>query len=202
MKDTATPTKKEGTPAQVMVDAYSKLVNLEGEQAFVNLCVKRLKANTSSVRDIQASIVKAGGNAPTIRKSHVQYFLTMQEILDKQPTAKNEPMVALIKEAQKLQTAVGKAKVSEAIESAKTYGELVANTPTLATTRTKKNATTPPAPFSLETIFTKAISDINANRGNRPITDLKTTDLQSLKTLAAILMQIAMNTDKNFAKKI
>ena len=90
MKDTATPTKKEGTPAQVMVDAYSKLVNLEGEQAFITLCVKRLKANTSSVRDIQASIVKAGGNAPTIRKSHVQYFLAMQEIYDKHPSAKSD----------------------------------------------------------------------------------------------------------------
>ena len=201
MKDTAT-TKKEGTPAQVVADAYSKLVNLEGEQSFITLCVKRLKANTSSVRDIQASIVKAGGNAPTIRKSHVQFFLTMQEIYDKHPNAKSDPIVAVLKQAQKMQTAVGKAKVSEAVESAKSYADLVANTPTLATTRTKKNATSAPAPFSLETIFTKAISDINANRGNRPITDLKTTDLQSLKTLAAILMQIAMNTDKNFAKKI
>ena len=200
MKDTAT-TKKEGTPAQVVADAYSKLVNLEGEQAFIALCVKRLKANTSSVRDIQASIVKAGGNAPTIRKSHVQYFLTMQEIYDKQPTAKNEPINAVIKQAQKMQTAVGKAKVSEAIESAKTYGELVANTPTLATTRTKKNATTAPAPFSLETIFTKAVSDINANRGNRPVSDLTTTDLQALKTLAEMLKVIASNTEKANAKK-
>ena len=200
MPTTAT-TKKEGTPAQIVADAYSKLVNLEGEQAFITLCVKRLKANTSSVRDIQASIVQAGGTAPTIRKSHVQYFLTMQEILDKQPTAKNEPMVALIKQAQKLQTAVGKAKVSEAIESAKTYGELVANTPTLATTRTKKNATSAPAPFSLETIFTKAVSDINANRGNRPVSDLTTTDMQALKTLAEMLKVIASNTEKATAKK-
>ena len=200
MKDTAT-TKKEGTPAQVVADAYSKLVNLEGEQAFIALCVKRLKANTSSVRDIQASIVKAGGNAPTIRKSHVQYFLTMQEIYDKQPTAKNEPINAVIKQAQKMQTAVGKAKVSEAIESAKTYADLVANTPTLATTRTKKNAKTAPAPFSLETIFTKAVSDINANRGNRPVSDLTTTDLQALKTLAEMLKVIAENTIKATAKK-
>jgi len=194
-------TKKEGIPAQAVMDSYSKLVNLEGEQAFIALCVKRLKANTSSVRDIQASIVKAGGNAPTIRKSHVQYFATMQEIYDKQPTAKSEPINAVIKQAQKMQTAVGKAKVSEAIESAKTYSELVANTPTLATTRTKKNATTAPAPFSLETIFTKAVSDINANRGNRPVSDLTTTDLQALKTLAEMLKVIADNTIKATAKK-
>ena len=194
-------TKKEGIPAQAVMDSYSKLVNLEGEQAFIALCVKRLKANTSSVRDIQASIVKAGGNAPTIRKSHVQYFQTMQEIYDKQPTAKLEPINAVIKQAQKMQTAVGKAKVSEAIESAKTYSELVANTPTLATTRTKKNATTAPAPFSLETIFTKAVSDINANRGNRPVSDLTTTDLQGLKTLAEMLKVIADNTIKATAKK-
>ena len=200
MTTTAT-TKKEGTPAQVVADAYSKLVNLEGEQAFIALCVKRLKANTSSVRDIQASIVKAGGNAPTIRKSHVQYFLTMQEIYDKQPTAKGEPIIAVLKQAQKMQTAVGKAKVSEAVESAKSYADLVANTPTLATTRTKKNATTAPAPFSLETIFIKAVSDINANRGNRPITDLTTTDLQALKTLAELLKVIASNTEKATAKK-
>lgn len=195
MKDTAT-TKKEGTPAQVVADAYSKLVNLEGEQAFITLCVKRLKANTSSVRDIQASIVKAGGNAPTIRKSHVQYFLTMQEIYDKYPSAKAEPIISMLKQAQKLQTSVGKAKLAEAIESAKTYGELVANTPTLATTRTKKNASAPKTPFSLETIFTKAVSDINANRGNRPINDLITTDMQSLKTLAELLKVIASNTER------
>lgn len=200
MPTTATP-KKEGVPAQIMVDAYSKLVNLEGEQAFILLCVKRLKANTSSVRDIQASIVKAGGTAPTIRKSHVQYFLTMQEIYDKQPTAKNEPMVAVLKQAQKMQTAVGKAKVTEAVESAKSYADLVANTPTLATTRTKKNASAPKTPFSLETIFTKAVSDINANRGNRPVSDLTTTDLQGLKTLAEMLKVIADNTIKATAKK-
>ena len=194
-------TKKEGIPAQAVIDSYSKLVNLEGEQAFISLCVKRLKANTSSVRDIQASIVKAGGNAPTIRKSHVQYFLTMQEIYDKQPTAKLEPINEVLKQAQKMQTAVGKAKVSEAVESAKSYADLVANTPTLATTRTKKNATTAPAPFSLETIFTKAVSDINANRGNRPVSDLTTTDMQALKTLAEMLKVIASNTEKATAKK-
>lgn len=200
MKDTAT-TKKEGTPAQVVADAYSKLVNLEGEQSFITLCVKRLKANTSSVRDIQASIILAGGNAPTIRKSHVQYFLTMQEIYDKHPNAKSEPIVAVLKQAQKMQTAVGKAKVSEAVESAKSYADLVANTPTLATTRTKKNASTAPAPFSLETIITKAVSDINANRGNRPVSDLTTTDLQALKTLAEMLKVIASNTQKATAQK-
>ena len=194
-------TKKEGIPAQAVMDSYSKLVNLEGEQAFISLCVKRLKANTSSVRDIQASIVKAGGNAPTIRKSHVQYFLTMQEIYDKQPTAKLEPINEVLKQAQKMQTAVGKAKVSEAVESAKSYADLVANTPTLATTRTKKNATSTPAPFSLETIFTKAVSDINANRGNRPVSDLTTTDMQALKTLAEMLKVIASNTEKATAKK-
>jgi hypothetical protein len=200
MPTTAT-TKKEGTPAQVVADAYSKLVNLEGEQAFITLCVKRLKANTSSVRDIQASIVQAGGTAPTIRKSHVQFFLTMQEIYDKHPNAKSEPIVSVLKQAQKMQTAVGKAKVSEAIDSAKTYAELVAETPTLATTRTKKNATSAPAPFSLETIFTKAVSDINANRGNRPVSDLTTTDMQALKTLAEMLKVIADNTIKATAKK-
>jgi len=200
MKDTAT-TKKEGSPSQIEVDAYSKLVNLEGEQAFIALCVKRLKSNASSVRDIQASIIKAGGNAPTIRKSHVQYFLTMQEIYDKHATAKSEPIVAVLKQAQKMQTAVGKAKVSEAVESAKSYADLIANTPTLATTRTKKNASKPATPFSLETIFTKAISDINANRGNRAITDLTTTNLQALKTLAEMLTVIANNTTKATAKK-
>jgi len=200
MPTTATP-KKEGAPSQIEVDAYSKLVNLEGEQAFIALCVKRLKSNASSVRDIQASIVKAGGNAPTIRKSHVQYFLTMQEIYDKHATARTEPIINVLKQAQKMQTAVGKAKVSEAVESAKSYADLIANTPTLATTRTKKNASTPPAPFSLETIFTKAVSDINANRGNRPVSDLTTTDLQGLKTLAEMLKVIADNTIKATAKK-
>ncbi len=32
------------------------------------------------MRDIQASIEKANGTAPTIRASHVQYFITMQAL--------------------------------------------------------------------------------------------------------------------------
>ena len=191
--------KKEGIPAEVVIQAYSKLVNLEGEQSFIALCVKRMKANTSSVRDIQASIDKAGGNAPTIRKSHVQYFLTMQEILDTKEGAKTFPILDLIKLAQRLQTAVGKVEVSAKIAEAKNITDLATSTPTLATTRTRKNARKPAEPFSIETIITKAVSDIKAIK--TPMTDLKTTDLQALATLAEMLIVVRNNTQKATAKK-
>ena len=193
MPTTAT-TKKEGTPAQIVADAYSKLVNLEGEQAFIVLCVKRLKANTSSVRDIQASIEKAGGTAPTIRKAHVQYFITMQEILDTVANAKSQPLAELLKMAQRVQTANGKENVADVIADVKDYAELVAETPTLDQTRTRKNATAPKAPASVETIYTKTVSDLKALKGTGSWETIKTTDLQTLANLNEILKVIARNS--------
>ena len=176
------------------MDAYSKLVNLEGEQGFISLCVKRLKANTSSVRDIQASIEKAGGTAPTIRKAHVQYFITMQEILDTVAGAKTQPISELLKMAQKVQTANGKENVAGVLAEVKDYAELVAETPTLDQTRTRKNATTPKAPASVETIFIKTVSDLRALKGQGSWETIKTTDLQTLANLNEILKVIARNS--------
>ena len=186
--------KVSATISSVVVDAYSKLVNLEGEQNFISLCVKRLKANTSSVRDIQASIEKAGGTAPTIRKAHVQYFITMQEILDTVANAKSQPLAELLKMAQRVQTANGKENVADVIADVKDYAELVAETPTLDQTRTRKNATAPKAPASVETIFTKTVSDLKALKGTGSWETIKTTDLQTLANLNEILKVIARNS--------
>lgn len=187
-------TKASATISSVVVDAYSKLVNLEGEQGFISLCVKRLKANTSSVRDIQASIDKAGGTAPTIRKAHVQYFITMQEILDTVAGAKTQPISELLKMAQRVQTANGKEKVADVLAEVKDYAELVAETPTLDQTRTRKNATAPKAPASVETIFTKTLSDLKALKGVGSWELIKTSDLQTLATLSELLRVIAKNS--------
>lgn len=186
--------KVSATISSVVVDAYSKLVNLEGEQNFISLCVKRLKANTSSVRDIQASIEKAGGTAPTIRKAHVQYFITMQEILDTVAGAKSQPLAELLKMAQRVQTANGKENVADVIADVKDYAELVAETPTLDQTRTRKNATAPKAPASVENIFIKTVSDLKALKGNGSWETIKTTDLQTLANLNEILKVIARNS--------
>jgi hypothetical protein len=186
--------KVSATISSVVVDAYSKLVNLEGEQNFISLCVKRLKANTSSVRDIQASIEKAGGTAPTIRKAHVQYFITMQEILDTVAGAKTQPLAELLKMAQRVQTANGKEKVAEVIAEVKDYAELVAETPTLDQTRTRKNAKATPAPASVESIFTKTVSDLKALKGTGSWETIKTSDLQTLANLNEILKVIARNS--------
>lgn len=186
--------KVSATISNVVVDAYSKLVNLEGEQGFISLCVKRLKANTSSVRDIQASIDKAGGTAPTIRKAHVQYFITMQEILDTVAGAKSQPISELLKMAQKVQTANGKENVAGVLAEVKDYAELVAETPTLDQTRTRKNAKATPAPASVENIFSKTVSDLKALKGNGSWDVIKTSDLQTLANLNEILKVIARNS--------
>ena len=186
--------KASATISNVIVDAYSKLVNLEGEQGFISLCVKRLLANTSSVRDIQASIEKAGGTAPTIRKGHVQYFITMQIILDTVAGAKSQPISELLKMAQRFQTSVGKENVKDELADVKDYAELVAETPTLDQTRTRKNATAPKAPASVETIFTKTVSDLKALKGQGSWELIKTSDLQTLATLSELLRVIAKNS--------
>lgn len=194
---TATTVKKatpSATISSVVVDAYSKLINLEGEQGFIALCVKRLKANTSSVRDIQASIEKANGTAPTIRASHVQYFVTMQEILDKTEGAKMVAISELIKMAQRLQTAVGKSEVEATLEKVENYAQLASETPTLQKTRERKNAKATPAPASVESIFTKTVSDLKALKGQGSWETIKTSDLQTLANLNEILKVIARNS--------
>lgn len=194
---TATTVKKatpSATISSVVVDAYSKLINLEGEQGFIALCVKRLKANTSSVRDIQASIEKANGTAPTIRASHVQYFVTMQEILDKTEGAKMVAISELIKMAQRLQTAVGKSEVEATLEKVENYAQLASETPTLQKTRERKNAKATPAPASVESIFTKTVSDLKALKGQGSWETIKTSDLQTLANLNEILKLIARNS--------
>lgn len=194
---TATKTKApkvSATYSSIVVDAYSKLINLEGEQAFIALCTKRLKSNASSVRDIQASIEKANGTAPTIRSSHVQYFITMDEILNKTEGAKLVSIAELIKMAQRLQTAVGKPAIEATLEKVANYAQLASETPTLQKTRERKNAQAPKAPHSLETIMTKAVSDINVLKGNGSVQSLKTADLQTLATLAELLRVIAINS--------
>jgi hypothetical protein len=187
-------TKDTGTASSIVTDAYSKLINLDGEQAFIALCVKRLKANTSSVRDIQASIEKANGTAPTIRASHVQYFVTMDEILNKTPDAKLVSIAELLKMAQRLQTAVGKSEVETALEKVSSYAQLATETPTLQKTRERKNATATKAPASVENIFTKTVSDLKALKGNGSWDTIKTTDLQTLANLNEILKVIARNS--------
>jgi hypothetical protein len=186
--------KAEPTISSVVVDAYSKLVNLEGEQGFARLCDARIVAGTSSVRDIQASMDKAGGTAPTLRKAHVQYFRTMVQILDTVEGAKEVSIDTLIKMAQRFQTAVGKENVSDELADVKDYAELEAETPTLSATRTRKNATAPKAPNSVETIFTKTLSDLKALKGNASWEGIKTTDLQTLASLAELLRVIAKNS--------
>jgi hypothetical protein len=118
----------------------------------------------------------------------------MQMILETVAGAKSQPITELIKMAQRFQTAVGKENVAEELADVKDYAELVAETPTLDQTRTRKNATAPKAPASVENIFTKTVSDLKALKGNGSWETIKTTDLQTLANLNEILKVIARNS--------
>lgn len=188
--------KTSATISSVIVDAYAKLINLDGEQAFIELCVKRLSAGSSSVRDIQASIKSANGTAPTLRASHVQYFATMSQIMATVEGAKTQPISELLKLAQKFQTAHSKENVESELAKVESFEQLAKETPTLDQTRQRKNAKATPAPASLENIFVKTLSDIRAYKGTGSVETLKTTDLQTLATLAELLKVIARNSAK------
>jgi hypothetical protein len=118
----------------------------------------------------------------------------MDEIMNKTEGAKSVPIADLIKMAQRLQTAVGKSEVEATLEKVSSYAQLATETPTLQTTRTRKNATAPKAPASVETIFTKTVSDLKALKGNGSWDVIKTTDLQTLANLNEILKVIARNS--------
>jgi hypothetical protein len=73
----------------------------------------------TSVRIIQASIelASAMGNAPTIKKGHVQYFVTCAKIIETQEGADKWPVAKLLKLATRLQRHAGVENIDEALKS-------------------------------------------------------------------------------------
>jgi hypothetical protein len=180
--------KTEIVPMDSIVNAYSALINHQGEIEFIIEIAEMLKTNKTSIRVVQESIATASaiGNAPTIRKSHVQWFTILAEMVGKIEDAQAESVANLLKLAERVGRNHGAEKAQAVIESCKTTAELEEKSPTQ--TKARKNAKAEPKAKTIEGIISQALLEV---RTLKNLKELKTSDLQTLTALLEVLVPIA-----------
>jgi len=180
--------KAEIVPMAEIVSAYSNLINHDGEIQFVLEIAEMLKGGKTSIRTVQASIAEASkiGNAPTIRKSHVQHFPIFSEIIGKISDAQEQSVSNLLKLAERVGREHGAEGSADAIASASTIAELEEIAPTQTKSRT--NAKAEIKPKSIENIISQTLLEV---RTLKNLKELKTSDLQTLTALLEVLVPIA-----------
>jgi hypothetical protein len=180
--------KTEIVPMDSIVQAYSTLINHQGEIEFIIEIAEMLKSGKTSVRVVQESIATASaiGNAPTIRKSHVQWFTILSEMVGKIEDAQAQSVANLLKLAERVGRNHGAEGSQAVIESCKTTAELEAKSPTQA--KARKNAKAEPKAKTIENIISQALLEV---RTLKNLKELKTSDLQTLTALLEVLVPVA-----------
>jgi len=181
--------KAEVVPMDSIVTAYSNLINHQGEIEFILEIAEMLKGGKTSVRVVQESIATASaiGNAPTIRKSHVQWFTILAEMVGKIEDAQAQSVASLLKLAERVGRNHGAEGAQAVIESCKNVAELEAKSPTQAKSRTNAKAEKVSAK-SIESIVSQALLEV---RTLKNLKEMKTSDLQTLTALLEVLVPIA-----------
>jgi hypothetical protein len=181
--------KTEIVPMAEIVESYSTLINHDGEIQFVLEIAEMLKRGKTSIRTVQASIAEASkiGNAPTIRKSHVQFFPIFSEIIGKVSDAESQSVSNLLKLSERVGRVHGAEGAEAAIAGASTIAELEKSAPTQAKTRTNAKAEKVSAK-SIESIVSQALLEV---RTLKNLKEMKTSDLQTLTAILEVLVPIA-----------
>lgn len=181
--------KTEIVPMAEIVSAYSNLINHDGEIQFVLEIAEMLKTGKTSIRTVQASIAEASkiGNAPTIRKSHVQWFAIFSEIIGKVEDAQTQSVSNLLKLSERVGREHGAEGAEGAIASAPTIADLEKVAPTQTKSRTNAKAEKVSVK-SIESIISQTLLEV---RTLKNLKELKTSDLQTLTALLEVLVPIA-----------
>ena len=198
-------TKTPKAPKVEIVDAeilkeistlYSNLVNHDGEIQFVLDVASLMKSGKASVRSVQEAIGACVGTAPTIRKSHAQFFTIFAEIVGEIADAQNQPVAEILKMAERVSRNHGAEKSSEIIKASKSFAELGEKSPTQ--TKARKNAKADKLQKVSEMTIEQVIGgSLQAIRkvGGKNLKDLKTSDLDNLRALLMVLVQIDKNSE-------
>lgn len=177
-------------------DAYSLLVNHDGEIEFVLEVAGLMKSGKASVRSVQDAIGNCVGTAPTIRKSHAQFFTIFAEIVGEIADAQAQPVAEILKLAERVSRNHGAEKSSEVIKSAGTFAKLGELSPTQS--KSRKNAKASKSdkivPLTIEQVISGSL-DALRKVGGKSLADAKTSDLQNLKALLGVLVQVAKNSE-------
>jgi hypothetical protein len=181
--------KTEVVPMAEIVSSYSNLINHDGEIQFILEIAEMLRTGKTTVRTVQASIAEASklGNAPTIRKSHVQHFAIFAEIIGEVSDAENKTVSDLLKLAERVGREHGAEKAAEVIAANPTVADLEKAAPTQ--TKSRSNATAEKvSKKSIESIVSQTLLEV---RTLKNLKELTTSDLQTLTALLEVLVPIA-----------
>ena len=181
--------KTEIVPMAEIVSAYSNLINHDGEIEFVLEIAEMLKTGKTSIRTVQASVTEASknGNAPTLRKSHVQWFPIFSEIVGNVSDAETQTVSNLLKLSERVGREHGAEKAVSVIAENPTIADLEKAAPTQTKSRTNAKAEKVSAK-SIESIISQALLEV---RTLKNLKELKTSDLQTLTALLEVLVPIA-----------
>ena len=188
--------KAEIVPMAEIVSSYSNLINHDGEIQFILEIAEMLRTGKTTVRTVQASIAEASklGNAPTIRKSHVQHFAIFAEIIGEVSDAETKTVSDLLKLAERVGREHGAEKAAEVIAANPTVADLEKAAPTQ--TKSRSNATAEKvSKKSIESIVSQTLLEV---RTLKNLKELTTSDLQTLTALLEVLVPIAK---RSVAKK-
>jgi hypothetical protein len=181
--------KTEIVPMAEIVSAYANLINHDGEIQFVLEIAEMLKTGKTSIRTVQASIAEASknGNAPTLRKSHVQWFPIFSEIVGTVSDAEAKTVSDLLKLSERVGREHGAEKAAEVIAQNPTIADLEKAAPTQ--TKSRSNAKSEKVGSkSIESIVSQALLEV---RTLKNLKEMKTSDLQTLTALLEVLVPIA-----------
>jgi hypothetical protein len=181
--------KTEIVPMAEIVTAYSNLINHNGEIEFVLEIAEMLKTGKTTIRTVQASIAEASknGNAPTLRKSHVQWFPIFSEIVGKISDAEAKTVADLLKLSERVGREIGAEGYAEAVAKCATVADLEKIAPTQTKSRTNAKSEKVSSK-SIEGIVSQALLEV---RTLKNLKELKTSDLQTLTALLEVLVPIA-----------
>jgi hypothetical protein len=181
--------KTEIVPMAEIVSAYSNLINHDGEIQFVLEIAEMLKTGKTTIRTVQASIAEASknGNAPTLRKSHVQFFPIFSEIVSEISDAETQTVSNLLKLSERVGREIGAEGYAEALAKC----ENVADVEKIAPTQTKSRSNAKSEKVSVKSIESIISQTLLEVRTLKNLKELKTSDLQTLTALLEVLVPIA-----------
>lgn len=202
----ATKTAKSATPKATTENAanpeitkqiagrYADLVNHDGEFSFILHVAELMEQGLATVRSTQEAIASVSGSAPTIRKSHAQWFTIASKIIKTQSGAMAYSVSDILKLSERVGREHGADKSAEVIASAKDMADLEAKAPTQTKSKKGKAKSDKIVPITTDLIIQQTLNALRKVNGKN-IASAKTSELDSLRALLAVLVQISKNSE-------
>jgi len=137
-KATPAPAPKIKVQAVDSISEHYALISSgskELELGFIVETAQKMADSGITVAQVKASIaqaIEATGNAPTLRPSHAQHFVTCSLIISKHAEAENMAVADLIKLAVRFNTKNGSASASDLIEATESLEAVEALSPKIS----------------------------------------------------------------------